>query len=190
MVRVEKANVPLSFISPELAESMKKLWSHESFREAYHAAAREGESTLQLLRRSMEYLKVRLLRNSGRSDLADSYPKLMDMMCDKYPEWGGEAWVPNKEDILLVRVRTTGMSEEVMTVNNVRVKLIDVGKSFSYGVLLVCYNNAFDKGGQRAERRKWIHLFQGVQSIIYVVSLSEYDQTLFEDVNVYRLEGA
>lgn len=146
VVRVEKATVPLSFISPELAESMKVLWNNQRFREAYHAAAREG-----------------------RSDLADSYPNLMDLMCDKYPEWGGEKWIPSKEDILLVRVRTTGMSEEIMTVNGVRIKLIDVG-------------------GQRAERRKWLHLFQGVHSIIYVVSLSEYDQTLFEDVNVYRLE--
>ena len=125
----------------------------------------------------------------GRSDLADSYPKLMDLMCDQYPEWGGEKWVPNKEDALLVRVRTTGMSEEVMTVDGVRVKLIDVGKWFRVEGSERIVTCGFVLGGQRAERRKWLHLFQGIHSIIYVISLSEYDQTLFEDVNVYRLEG-
>jgi guanine nucleotide-binding protein subunit alpha len=40
-----------------------------------------------------------------------------------------------------------------------------------------------DVGGQRSERRKWIHCFGDVTSIIFVVSLSEYDQVLFEDKN-------
>ena len=38
-------------------------------------------------------------------------------------------------------------------------------------------------GGQRSERRKWIHCFAGITSIIFVVALSEYDQVLFEDKN-------
>lgn len=38
-----------------------------------------------------------------------------------------------------------------------------------------------DVGGQRSERRKWAHCFENVDAIIYLVSLSEYDQTLFED---------
>lgn len=37
-----------------------------------------------------------------------------------------------------------------------------------------------DVGGQRSERRKWIHCFENVTSIIFLVALSEYDQVLAE----------
>jgi hypothetical protein len=37
-----------------------------------------------------------------------------------------------------------------------------------------------DVGGQRSERRKWIHCFENVTSIIFLVALAEYDQILFE----------
>lgn len=39
----------------------------------------------------------------------------------------------------------------------------------------------FDVGGQRSERRKWIHCFEAVSSIIFCVALSEYDQVLLEE---------
>jgi guanine nucleotide-binding protein G(i) subunit alpha len=39
----------------------------------------------------------------------------------------------------------------------------------------------FDVGGQRSERKKWIHCFESVTSIIFCVALSEYDQPLLED---------
>ena len=43
-----------------------------------------------------------------------------------------------------------------------------------------------DVGGQRSERRKWIHCFENVTSIIFLVALSEYDQILFESDNEVR----
>ena len=33
-----------------------------------------------------------------------------------------------------------------------------------------------DVGGQRSERRKWIHCFEDVNAIIFVVAISEYNQ--------------
>jgi hypothetical protein len=66
-----------------------------------------------------------------------------------------------------------------------------------------------DVGGQRSERRKWIHCFENVTSIIFLVALSEYwhgngcntrkltivfeilgeyDQILFESDNENRME--
>jgi hypothetical protein len=45
------------------------------------------------------------------------------------------------------------------------------------------YNRMVDVGGQRSERRKWIHCFENVTSIIFLVALSEYDQILFESDN-------
>jgi hypothetical protein len=44
-----------------------------------------------------------------------------------------------------------------------------------------------DVGGQRSERRKWIHCFENVTSIIFLVALSEYDQILFESENEVSL---
>lgn len=42
-------------------------------------------------------------------------------------------------------------------------------------------------GGQRSERRKWIHCFENVTSIMFLVALSEYDQVLVESDNEVSL---
>jgi hypothetical protein len=39
----------------------------------------------------------------------------------------------------------------------------------------------FDVGGQRSERKKWIHCFEDVNAVIFVAAVSEYDEVLFED---------
>ena len=44
----------------------------------------------------------------------------------------------------------------------------------------------FDVGGQRSERKKWIHCFESVTSIIFCTALSEYDQVLLEERNQVR----
>jgi hypothetical protein len=44
-----------------------------------------------------------------------------------------------------------------------------------------------DVGGQRNERRKWIHCFEDVTAIIFVAALSEYDQVLEEDNETNRM---
>jgi len=44
----------------------------------------------------------------------------------------------------------------------------------------------FDVGGQRSERKKWIHCFENVTSIIFCVALSEYDQVLLEENSQVR----
>lgn len=74
-----------------------------------------------------------------------------------------------EEDILRVRKRTTGVIETDFTINDMKFRMVDVG-------------------GQRNERRKWIHCFQGVTAIIYVASLSEYDQVLEEDQSTPRMQ--
>ena len=42
-------------------------------------------------------------------------------------------------------------------------------------------------GGQRGERKKWIHCFDNVQAIMFIASLNEYDQVLAEDTSKNRL---
>jgi GTPase SAR1 family protein len=77
-------------------------------------------------------------------------------------------YVPPDEDILISRVRTTGIVEESYDIDGVNFVIIDVG-------------------GQRNERKKWIHCFEDVNAIIYVAALSEYDQQLFEDSSCNRM---
>jgi len=80
-------------------------------------------------------------------------------------------FIPTKEDILHCRVRTTGIMETTLQYQNFMMKLVDVG-------------------GQRNERRKWIHSFQGVHAVLFVAAISEYDQSLFEDEKVNRMNEA
>lgn len=45
-------------------------------------------------------------------------------------------------------------------------------------------------GGQRSERKKWIHCFEGVTAIIFCVALSAYDLVLAEDEEMVRGGGS
>lgn len=59
----------------------------------------------------------------------------------------------------------------------------------SQGVF-VCVLRMFDVGGQRSERKKWIHCFEGVTAIIFCVALSDYDLVLAEDEEMVGDGGA
>lgn len=50
----------------------------------------------------------------------------------------------------------------------------------------VSVSRMFDVGGQRSERKKWIHCFEGVTAIIFCVALSAYDLMLAEDEEMVR----
>lgn len=43
-----------------------------------------------------------------------------------------------------------------------------------------------DVGGQRTERRKWIHCFDNVNMILFVLALSDYDLLDEEDKRYVR----
>jgi guanine nucleotide-binding protein G(i) subunit alpha len=43
-------------------------------------------------------------------------------------------------------------------------------------------------GGQRSERKKWLHCFESVNAVLFLVALSEYDQALAEDSNINRMK--
>ncbi|XVE70826.1 hypothetical protein DITRI_Ditri10aG0101600 [Diplodiscus trichospermus] len=83
-------------------------------------------------------------------------------------------YIPTKDDVLYARVRTTGVVE---------IQFSPVGENKKSGEVY----RLFDVGGQRNERRKWIHLFEGVTAVIFCAAISEYDQTLFEDEQKNRM---
>lgn len=80
-------------------------------------------------------------------------------------------YVPDKDDWLRVRVRSSGVYEEILNLDGVEFHIWDVG-------------------GQRNERRKWTHIFNKVHVVIFVAAISEYDQVLYEDMNVNRFVEA
>ena len=76
---------------------------------------------------------------------------------------------PTTADILRSRLPTAGIIETSFRVERLTFQMFDVG-------------------GQRGERKKWIHCFDGVTALLFVASLSEYDQVLSEDRTRNRMK--
>ncbi|MBN3315543.1 GNA11 protein, partial [Atractosteus spatula] len=80
------------------------------------------------------------------------------------------SYLPTQQDVLRVRIPTTGIIEYPFDLQSIIFRMVDVG-------------------GQRSERRKWIHCFENVTSIMFLVALSEYDQVLVESDNELQHSG-
>ncbi|KAF8425004.1 heterotrimeric G protein alpha subunit [Boletus edulis BED1] len=103
-------------------------------------------------------------------------PKLMDHTSEFYlmdsavyfftdvVRIGTPNYLPTENDVLRARLKTTGITETRFTMGQLQIHMFDVG-------------------GQRSERKKWIHCFESVTSIIFCTALSEYDQVLLEEKN-------
>ncbi|KAG8702993.1 guanine nucleotide-binding protein subunit alpha [Ceratobasidium sp. 394] len=107
---------------------------------------------------------VRRSREFQLNDSATYYFNSLDRM-------SSPTYLPTDQDILRSRVKTTGITETNFRVGELTYKLFDVG-------------------GQRSERKKWIHCFENVTALVFLVSLSEYDQMLYEDESVNRMQEA
>jgi guanine nucleotide-binding protein subunit alpha len=80
-------------------------------------------------------------------------------------------YLPTNEDIVHTRARTIGITETAFKLKEHEMVMVDVG-------------------GQKSERRKWIHCFQDVTSILFLVSLSGFDQCLVEDKDANQMQDA
>ncbi|GAA5804055.1 hypothetical protein HPULCUR_009541 [Helicostylum pulchrum] len=78
---------------------------------------------------------------------------------DKFWEPG---YMPSDQDIIRCRAKTTGIVETIFHIGPLTYRMFDVG-------------------GQRSERKKWIHCFENVTAVLFVVAISGYDQCLIED---------
>ncbi|KAL3311371.1 hypothetical protein Ciccas_010046 [Cichlidogyrus casuarinus] len=77
-------------------------------------------------------------------------------------------YLPTEQDVLRSRVKTTGIVETRFNFKELDFKVFDVG-------------------GQRSERKKWMHCFEGVTAILFLVAMSEYDLKLVEDATTNRM---
>ncbi|EPS43204.1 hypothetical protein H072_2805 [Dactylellina haptotyla CBS 200.50] len=98
------------------------------------------------------------------NDSAGYYFKAIDRI-------GAPDYVPSDQDVLHSRVKTLGITETTFVIGDLTYRMFDVG-------------------GQRSERKKWIHCFENVTTILFLVAISEYDQLLFEDETVNRMQEA
>ncbi|KXS12665.1 G protein alpha subunit [Gonapodya prolifera JEL478] len=101
---------------------------------------------------------------SSEAYILDSAPYFFENV----KRFGEPDYIPTEQDVLRSRVKTTGITDTRFVMGQLQIHMFDVG-------------------GQRSERRKWIHCFENVTSIIFCVALSEYDQHLIEDENMNRM---
>jgi len=81
-------------------------------------------------------------------------------------------YIPSVEDVIRVRFRTTGIVEQDFQVTQNR-------HTLSFRI--------FDVGGQKSERRKWIHCFENVTGVLFVSSLTGYNEKLWEASDENRM---
>jgi hypothetical protein len=80
-------------------------------------------------------------------------------------------YVPTDQDILWQRRTTAGLIEQKLVIDDTSFMMVDVG-------------------GQKSERRKWAHQFTEVSVVVFVVSLSSFDEAVWEDENANGLDIA
>lgn len=125
-----------------------------------------SEEFLQAMKRLWTDASVQqCFQRSNEYQLNDSAKYFLDDL----DRLGRKDYMPTEQDILRTRVKTTGIVEVHFSFKNLNFKLFDVG-------------------GQRSERKKWIHCFEDVTAIIFCVAMSEYDQVLHEDETTNRMQ--
>jgi len=95
-------------------------------------------------------------------------PESAEYFLDKVEDIGKPDYLPSDDDLLHVRVKTSGLIKEDFQIEKLKFRLHDVG-------------------GQRNERRKWIHCFEEVTAVIFITAISEYDQVCYEDEETNRM---
>ncbi|CAJ0591606.1 unnamed protein product [Cylicocyclus nassatus] len=125
--------------TPELTQALKNLWADPA-------------------------ISVTAINRGNEYQLTESAPHFLSSI-DRI---AAKDYKPTEHDILLSRIKTTGIVEVKFQMKNVDFRVFDVG-------------------GQRSERKKWIHCFEDVNAIIFIAAISEYDQVLFEDETTNRM---
>lgn len=139
--RIEELSSIETPVDAALAADLKTMWALASIQECYGK-----RSELQL-------------------------PSSADYIMANVDRYASPDFIPNPEDVLRCRARTTGIHEIEFDIENLHFRMVDVG-------------------GQRSERKKWAHCFEDVTAIIFVVAMDGFDMKLYEDENVNRIQEA
>lgn len=141
-------SVPKTVLNETIAASLVHLWESEPIQKVF-----ENRDKFWILD-SVEYFMENISR------------------------FAEESFEPTEEDVVMARVRTTGIVTTEFDQRNPDGKE-EWNKCIHYQVI--------DVGGQRAERKKWINCFDNVKAILFVVNLAGYNMVLFEDEKKNRL---
>jgi len=71
---------------------------------------------------------------------------------------------PSKDDIIQAKIRTIGIQETHFVYQGIKFMMVDVG-------------------GQRSERRKWLHCFNNITAVIFLTAIDDYDGKVLEEDN-------
>ena len=164
MVAIVRAmeSLEISYDSPDCAEESKKVLKAATQMEDFDLTGGLADSLKALWTDSGVKECFERSREYQLNDSAGYYLDALDRICET-------SYIPTEQDVLRTRVKTTGIIET----------------SFEYKTL---YFTLIDVGGQRSERKKWIHCFQDVTAIIFCVGMSAYDQVLVEDEETNRMK--
>lgn len=89
-------------------------------------------------------------------------------------------YIPTREDDLRNYKETTGLTNVKLNLKSAQLKPHLSKFTFSL----------FDVGGRRRERRKWIHVLNDQAAILFVISLSSFDEALVEDAHENSLDDS
>mmetsp|Transcript_61967 Transcript_61967/g.98657 ORF Transcript_61967/g.98657 Transcript_61967/m.98657 type:complete len:548 (+) Transcript_61967:33-1676(+) len=143
---------------------------HTSIDDHTERSIQEKKATLQALSHSIAVVwqlpEIQATWSKRNSALVTfSFPDNMDyffVKVDKVFEWN---YLPSSDDIMRCRMKTTGVNHAYYEQEKTTFTITDVG-------------------GQRNERRKWIHQFERVTAVIYVAALNHYAAVLYEDESI------
>jgi len=129
-------------LTPEIAQAVTIIWNSEAVKNAF--------------------LQRHRIQLPGGSSTTEYY-------LEHAKRFAQEDFLPNIDDMLRVKSKTTGVIETTFQMNGTEFNMVDVG-------------------GQRSERKKWLACFNDVSAVIYLVALNEYDMLMEEDDQTNRME--
>jgi len=128
------------------------LSSHNLFVEDAYTSAVAADISSIWAEASIQKLATRI------TTLFDSAPYFLE----NAQRLASEDYLPTDEDILRARTMTSGIVVVPFQSKDLKFELVDVG-------------------GQRSERKKWIQCFDNVTAVLFIISLSDFNQVLYED---------